>query len=144
MRPLITTFDYIVYSKDADASAINNFIAKYGYQKTTNRDQAVNSIKAIIRDTNGKGSVMKDLAMIHPDKDLFMINAPIPSNGMSGIKSIVTPVSNADGDVSPTISIPTSGDKPSPTVTTNFFKENQTLLILSATIIAVTLIIRNN
>ena len=122
MKPNLTVFDYIVYSQDADFNGINNFIAKYGYQPTSNRMRAVESIKAIVRDNEGASTALKkDLMIIHPDKDLF--ESEQPKLGMNNF--------NMDGDA---LKTPDQKVKA-------FFTENSTSIILGITIISVVAII---
>ena len=131
MKPL-TTFEYIVYSKNADFHGINAFLQKHRFQSTDNRLMAVNAINQIVRENNGNMAILKEIALIHPDKDLFEnIATPAVNKGMG---------MNAAGIGEGEAVAPTP-DRESKLKT--FLKGHSTLLIISATIVTVALIVKD-
>lgn len=63
----ITIFDYIVSHNAGKAKA---FVNKYGFQPSKNANQLVGQMKSIV--SNYGEETLKDLAKIHPDKDLIL------------------------------------------------------------------------
>ena len=130
----ITIFEYIVFSKNADFNGINNFLQRHKFQTTDNRQMALNDINQIVRENNGNPAVLKELALIHPDRELFETETiPAQPAGMNMGMAMDAPM--------PKAMYATDGDE---NKVKSFFKSHSTLLIISATIVTVALIIKNN